>query len=133
MHSMCCFSRDTKRMDHIHENRQYQRYLVSQHLDCRVRLEVPGSHLLQLSDTSQGGMMVLLSAKQEFNMFFPTQEISGEIVSDNTDLHMHFSGQIVWKREFQESGRAFASMGIRFSSGVKLPEAIREMLSAEDD
>jgi hypothetical protein len=46
---------------------------------------------------------------------------------------MGFSGKIVWKRDFTESGRAFCSMGIQFAPDVRLPEAIREMLSSEED
>lgn len=115
------------------DNRKYERFLVSQHLDCRVRLNGIENHLLQLSDISEGGMMVLLSSKEDLDVFSPPQNIAGEIVSDNTAIQMGFSGKIVWKRNFLESGRAFCSMGIQFAADVKLPEAIREMLSAEED
>lgn len=117
----------------MHENRKYERFLVSQHLDCKVRLGSTGNHLLQLCDISEGGMMVLLSSKEDLTAFDPPQEIAGEIVSDNTAIQMQFSGKIVWKRDFRESGRAFASMGIQFAAGIALPEAIREMLSTEED
>lgn len=117
----------------MHENRKYERFLISQHFDCSVRLDGIDKHLLQLSDISEGGMMVLLSAKEDFPVFNPPQEILGEIISDNTAIQMRFSGRIVWKRNFQESGRDFASMGIQFAPGVELPEAIRDMLSAEED
>ena len=115
------------------ENRKYERFLISQHLDCKVHLNGIANHLLQLSDISEGGMMVLLSSKEDLAIFNPPQETAGEIVSDNTAIQMQFSGRIVWKRHFQESGRAFASMGIQFGPGVKLPGAIHEMLSAEED
>lgn len=117
----------------MHENRKYERFLISQHFDCSVRLDGIEKHALQLSDISEGGMMVLLTAKEDFPIFNPPQQILGEIISDNTAIQMRFSGRIVWKRNFQESGRDFASMGIQFAPDVKLPEAIREMLSVEED
>ncbi len=117
----------------MQENRKYERYLVSQHLDCKVRLDGIEKHLMQLSDISEGGMMVLLSAKEDRDLFSPPQHIAGEIVSDNTAIQMRFSGKIVWKRDFKESGRSFSSMGIQFASDVRLPDAIHEMLVAESD
>lgn len=120
-------------MDSTDENRKYQRHLVSQQLDCKVRLIKPQSQLLRLSDISAGGMMVLLSSKEDLGKFLPPQEILGEIVSDNTALQMEFSGKVAWKREFQEGRQTFESMGIQFAPGVKLPEAITEMLTAEDE
>lgn len=113
--------------------RKYQRFIVSQHLDCKVLLNGSDGQLLQLSDISDGGMMVLLTAKDDSDRYLPPQKISGEIVSENTDLRMQFSGNVVWKREFSEGRVMFASMGIQFASDVKLPDAIREMLSSEDD
>ena len=115
------------------KNRKYERFLISQHLDCQVRLNGIQRHLLQLCDISEGGMMVLISSPEDLGVFSPPEDIAGEIVSDNTALQMAFSGKIVWKRNFTESGRAFCSMGIQFAAGVKLPDAIGEMLSSETD
>lgn len=120
-------------MKPAHENRKYERFLVSHHLDCKIRLQGLENHLVQLSDISDGGMMVLLSSKEDIARFSAQQEIQGEIVSDNIEIQMSFSGKIVWKRDFLESGRQFSSMGIQFASSVKLPEAIREMLASEED
>lgn len=77
--------------------------------------------------------MVLLSLPEDYEKFRPAQEVTGEIASDNSELQLSFSGRVAWKREIVEGKRIFVSMGIQFSPGVQLPEAILEMLTAESD
>lgn len=115
------------------ENRQYERFLVGPHIDCAVLIRLPEEIRADLSDISEGGMMLLLSKNEDFDAIQPPQDIEAEVVSDNTALQFAFTGRVVWKREFHEGRRAFASMGIQFAPEVRLPEAFREMLTSEAD
>ena len=116
-----------------HENRKYERFLISQHIDCRVRLSHAPAVLLLLSDISEGGMMLLYSGEADAKSFTAELSVNGEILSDNTAVCMQFEGRIVWTRQFTESGKSFTSMGIAFAPTVSLPEAIRAMLLADTD
>lgn len=120
-------------MKPLEEHRQYERFLVSPHIDCAVQIRLPEEIKAELSDISEGGMMLLLSRNEDIDAVHPPQDIEAEIVSDNTALQFAFSGRVVWKREFQEGRRAFASMGIQFAPGVTLPEAFLELITAETD
>lgn len=75
--------------------------------------------------------MVLLSRNEDIDALHPPLEIEAEIVSENTALQFAFRGRIVWKREFNEGRKAFASLGIEFSPGVKLPRTLIDAVAEE--
>jgi len=113
------------------ENRKYERFLVGPHLDCKVHLKHPDALVADLSDISEGGMMVLLSRNEDIDALKPPLDIEAELVCENTALQFAFRGRVVWKREFNEGRKAFASMGIQFAPGVELPRALLDAVAEE--
>jgi c-di-GMP-binding flagellar brake protein YcgR len=113
------------------ENRKYERYLIADHFDCRVLIRADREQSGQLSDISKGGMMVLFSAKTGPANLKTQQQVSGELLSDNTALAMRFSGRVAWTRDFQEGKSQFTTVGIEFAQGVELPAALIDLLEAE--